>query len=189
MFISRRRPGFSLIETLIVMALLATVAAIGIPRMDIFKYRADAGVVQVRSLLMQAQRDAIVRQHDLLVSIETVGSRLILGCDQNNDGKVLGTERIRVQSLPENTRFATPPEALGTSGMTSLGAIQAVKLLSMSNLPTVVFRRDGTVSTPLELYTTSQRSMASDFRVTTVVQATGRTTYLRYTGTDWKAAR
>lgn len=185
---SRRplRAGFTLIETIIVLLIIAMVSAIGLPRVDFFKYRADAAAVQVRSLLMQAQRDAIVRQHDLVVSIDTAGHRLILSYDQNNDGAIASTERIRTQSLPEQNRFAAPPAALGTAGLNNYGPIRARRLRTMSGHPSVVFRRDGSVSSSLELYTTSQRAIPSDFRVTTVVEATGRTTIMRYTGSAWR---
>ena len=181
-----RRIGFTMIETLIVLVIIAVVSAIGLPRVDLFRYRADAAAVQVRSLLMQAQRDAIVRQHDLVVSIDTAGRRLILSYDQNNDGNIAGTERIRVQSLPEQNRFRRPPATVGTQGLTSYGPISARTLRTMSGYPSVVFRRDGSVSSALELYTTSARETPTDFRVTTVVEATGRTAILRYNGSSWQ---
>lgn len=180
--------GFTLIEALMVMTIVALVAAIGLPRVNAFRYKADAGIVQIRSLLMQAQRDAIVRQHDLLVSLDVEGSRLILGYDRNNDGAVVGSERIRVQTLPEETRFAAPPTPLsGSAGLNDFGAYRAVRVSLVSGLPTFVFRRDGSVSTPLEIYTTTRRADPRDYRVTTVEQATGRTAYQRYNGTSWKA--
>ena len=183
-----QRRGFTMIETILVLVIIATVSAIGLPRVDFFKYRADAAAVQVRSLLMQAQRDAIVRQHDLIVSIDTSGQRLILSYDQNNDGSIVSTERIRVQSLPENNKFSAPPTALsGTSGLNDYGAIRARAVTKMGGYPSVVFRRDGSVSSPLELYTTTARQKPADYRVTTVVEATGRTAILRYTGSTWKA--
>lgn len=185
----RRRNAFTMIETIIVLVIIAMVSAIGLPRVDFFKYRSDAAAVQVRSLLMQAQRDAIVRQHDLIVSIDTSGHRLILSYDQNNDGSIISTERIRVQSLPEQNRFRAPPISLGTQGLNSYGPIRARTLRTMSGYPSVVFRRDGSVSSALELYTTSARDTPTDFRVTTVVEATGRTAILRYTGAAWKGGQ
>lgn len=177
--------GFTLTETIIVLLLAGFVLAMGMPRLDVFKYRSDAGAVQVRALLMQAQRDAIVRQHDLVVSIDVARGRLILGYDGNNDGQIVSGERIRTQSLPENTRFAPPPQPLPGTGLADHGAIRASELRTISGYPSVVFRRDGSVSTALELYTTSARARATDFRVTTVVEATGRTGYLRFNGSAW----
>ena len=177
--------GFTMIETILVLVIIGVVAAIGLPRLDLYKYRSDASAVMIRSLLMQAQREAVVGQHDLIVSIDTVKHRLVLGFDKNNDGAVTLSERIRTQSLPENNKFAAPPQPIASSGMTSFGAIRAEGLRSLSGLPSVVFRRDGSVSTPLELYTTSVLGRTKDFRVTTVVQATGRTEYLRYDGKSW----
>lgn len=176
-----------MVETVVVLVIIGVMASIGLPRLDYFKYRADGAAVQVRALLMQAQRDAIVRQHDLVVSIDTAGRRLILAYDQNNDGVIAKSERLRIQSLPENNRFARPPKSLTSVGLADLGAIRARSVKSVSGHPSVVFRRDGSVSTPLELYTTSARGAPGDFRVTTVVEATGRTAILRYTGSTWKA--
>jgi len=180
-----RRTGFTLIETILVLVIMGVVLAMGIPRLDVLKYRADAGAVQVRALLQQAQRDAIVRQHDLVVSIDVARGRLILGYDQNNDGQLATRERIRIQSLPENTKFAPPPAPVPGSSLRDFGAIRAEKLQNVSGYPSVVFRRDGSVSTALELYSTSAAARPRDFRVTTVVEATGRTGYLRYTGSSW----
>jgi prepilin-type N-terminal cleavage/methylation domain-containing protein len=180
------RPGFTLFETFIVLVIIGVVMAIGLPRIDAFKYRADASAVTVRSLLMQAQRDAVVGQHDLIVSIDTTKHRLILGYDKNNDGAVVVFERIRIQALPEGNKFSKPPTSLNTSGLNDYGSIWATELRTVSGYPSVIFRRDGSVSSALELYTTTSRAKATDYRVATVVQATGRTEYMRYTGTNWK---
>jgi prepilin-type N-terminal cleavage/methylation domain-containing protein len=183
------RSGFTMIETILVLVIIGTVAAIGLPRLDVYKYRSDATAVMIRSLLMQAQREAVVGQHDLIVSIDTVKHRMMLGFDKNNDGTVALTERIRTQALPENSRFSRPATAMSTSGMNDYGAIRAEGLKSVSGYPSVVFRRDGSVSTPIELYTTSARGKATDWRVASVVQATGRTEYLRWNGAKWVTAR
>jgi type II secretory pathway pseudopilin PulG len=175
-----------MLETMIVLVILSLIAAMGLPRIDSFKYKADASAVQIRSLLMQAQRDAIVGQHDLIVSVDTVKHRLILGYDRNNDGAVVVFERIRIQALPEGNLFARPATPLSTPGMNDYGAIRAENIKMVSGYPSVIFRRDGSVSSPLELYSTSARKRNTDFRVTTVVQATGRTDFLRFTGTNWK---
>ena len=180
-----RRSGFTMIETLLVLAIVGIVAAIGLPRLDVYKYRSDATAVMIRSLMMQAQREAIVGQHDLIVSIDTVRHRIILGFDKNNDGSIATAERIRTQALPDENRFITPATPLSTSGLNGFGPIRADHITTLSGLPSVIFRRDGSVNTTLELYTTSARNRPKDWRVTTVIQATGRTEYQRWNGSSW----
>ena len=179
------KSGFTMIETLLVLVIIGVVAAIGLPRLDVYKYRSDATAVMIRSLMMQAQREAIVGQHDLIVSIDTLKHRMVLGFDKNNDGTIATSERIRTQALPDQGRFITPTSPLGTPGLSGFGPIRAEKISSLSGLPSVIFRRDGSVNTTLELYTTSARNKTKDWRVTTVVQATGRTEYQRWNGTTW----
>jgi prepilin-type N-terminal cleavage/methylation domain-containing protein len=183
------RAGFSLIEMLIVVTIMGTLLAIGLPRIDPNRYKADAAAVTLRSLLMQAQRDAIVRQHDLIVSIDTGKARLILGYDKNDDGNIQMTERVRMQALPEGDRYMVPPTYLTEAGMNEHGAFRGNAIKTVSGYPSVVFRRDGSVSSALELYVSTKRAKASDFRVVTVVQATGRTSFQRYAGTKWVAAQ
>lgn len=180
-----QRNGFSMIELLLVLVIMGVVASIGLPRLDVFKYRSDATAVMIRSLMMQAQREAVVGQHDLIVSIDTLKHRIILGFDKNNDGSIAEGERIRTQALPEQSRFITPSTPLGTTGLSAFGPIRAEFIQTLSGLPSVVFRRDGSVNTTLELYTTSARNRPKDWRVTTVIQATGRTEYQRWNGSAW----
>ena len=184
-----RYTGFTLIETLVVIALIGVVMAIGLPRIDSNRYKADAGAVTIRSLLMQAQRDAIVRQHDLIVNIDTGKARLILGYYKNDDGSIQMTERVRIQALPEGDRYTIPPAYLADAGMNSYGAFRGNAIKTVSGLPSVIFRRDGSVSSALELYTSTKRAKNSDFRVVTVVQATGRTEFQRYVGSKWTPAQ
>ena len=179
------RSGFTMIETLLVLAIIGIVAAVGLPRLDVYKYRSDATAVMIRSLMMQAQREAIVGQHDLIVSIDTLRHRIILGFDKNNDGSIATAERIRTQALPDENRFITPATPLATSGLNAFGPIRADLVTTLSGLPSVIFRRDGSVNTTLELYTTSARNRPKDWRVTTVIQATGRTEFQRWSGSSW----
>ena len=187
---ARRANGaFTLVETIVVLVLIGVVLSIGLPRIDPNKYKADAAAITIRSLLMQAQRDAIVRQHDLIVNIDTAKSRLILGYDKNDDGVVQVTERVRIQALPEGDRYANPPAYLTDPGMSAYGPIRANAIKQVSGYPSVIFRRDGSVSSALELYTTTVRAKLADYRVVTVVQATGRTGFQRYLGANWTPAQ
>jgi type II secretory pathway pseudopilin PulG len=183
------RIGFTMLETIIVLVLIGTVLAIGLPKIDSNRYKADAGAVTLRSLLMQAQRDAIVRQHDLIVNIDTGKARLILGYDRNDDGTIQMTERVRIQALPEGDRYTIPPAYLTEDGMMTYGAYRGNAIKTVSGYPSVIFRRDGSVSSALELYVSTRRAKKSDFRVVTVVQATGRTAYMRYIGSSWVSAQ
>jgi len=188
---SRTRPAFTLVEVLLVLVIMGVVMALGLPRIDVYKYRADANAITVRSLLMQAQRDAIVRQHDLVVSFDTARARIILGYDQNNDGNIASTERLRMQSLPEQGRFLAPRIPLAAAGytLTDYGSIRADGIKTISGLPSVTFRRDGSASSALQLYVSTRRPKETDLRVVTVVQATGRTEVQRFTGQGWVLAQ
>ena len=42
------RPAFSLVETLIVLTMMGVILAIGLPRLDPNRYRADAAAVLIR---------------------------------------------------------------------------------------------------------------------------------------------
>ena len=95
------------------------------------------------------------------------------------------TERVRLQALPEGDTYAIPPAYLTEPGMTTYGAFRANAIKVISGYPSVVFRRDGSVSSALELYTTTKRKKSADYRVVTVVQATGRSAFQRYIGSNW----
>src|SRR5476649_766385 len=62
------RPAFTLAEIMIVVVISGVMVALEIPRIDTTKYRADAIAQIVRTTLQTAQRQAITRQHDMVVS-------------------------------------------------------------------------------------------------------------------------
>ena len=65
------RRGHTLIETTIVLTVIAALAGIAGPRMNYSGMRLDANVRIVRAVFQQAWRAAIKNQHDMLVSVDT----------------------------------------------------------------------------------------------------------------------
>lgn len=171
------RDGFTLVEIVVVLIMLAIVAALAFPKLDFQKYRVDAAVQGLRTTLMQAQRTALVRQYDVIVTIDTAHNTLRWYEDANNDGIIQASEHQRAYPLNDGVKFAIPPVGLDS---TVHSAVIGSQLGTLGGLPSVTFHRDGAASTDLELYIAGPANPTVTYRAIRLTQGTGRTDMYRY---------
>jgi prepilin-type N-terminal cleavage/methylation domain-containing protein len=169
--------GFTLIEIMIVIVMVGALMAIGIPRVDFARYRADAAVQSLRAALMQAQRTALVRQFDVLVSIDTVHASLRLAEDANNDGIVQDSEHVRAYPMADQVVFFAAP--VGLDGI-AVPAVGGSALGTLNSLPSITFHRDGAATSDLTLYIAGPAHPTRTYRAVRLTQSTGRTDWYRF---------
>ena len=179
------RPAFTVIELLIVCAIIAIVAAFAFPKVNFTQFRVDAAARTIRVSLQNAERLAVTRQYDVVVAFDTANSRLRILEDNNNNATVDPGEHVIYAQLEDSVRFAVPPT--GISGPAG-AAISGGSLRTIDGMPSVIFHRDGAASTDLEIYITSKRAQADDYRCVKVTQSTGRTLWWRYVNQQWTQA-
>jgi prepilin-type N-terminal cleavage/methylation domain-containing protein len=90
----KNRRGVTLIEVLVAIAMVAILAAIALPRLDIEGYKVSSAVREVTTTLTYAQRLAVSLQHDVRVSFDSSNNRLRVHEDTDNDGVMDNTERV-----------------------------------------------------------------------------------------------
>lgn len=163
--------GFTLIELLIVIVMIAIISAIAMPRVNISHYRADAAMRKAQSILQQAHHSAIQRQSNVIVSFDTAQSRIRVALDTNNNNKIDDWEDVRWKQLDDHIQFLAPPIAV--SGFT-VSSVNGDNIGSLDQMPTVVYRRNGAVSSNFTLYLGTRKDKDTDFRGLSVSRATGR---------------
>lgn len=179
------RRGVTIIELVMVMIIIGTVAAIAAPRIDVNSYRADAAARAVRGALQIAQRSAITRQSNVVVTFDSANRRLTIHEDNNDNGAADPGERVVNRPFEEHVRFATPTMgkvAGGTAGAAVLGS----SLQYTGANARITMRRDGSSSSDAEVYVTVRTDNPKQFRAITVDPAIGKTELYRYSGTAWK---
>jgi len=167
---------------LIVLATLGIIASMAIPRIDFDRYRADAAGRMARVILQSAQRSAILRQSNMVVSFDASRGALVVLEDANNNGVVDGGERVVVRAFADGARFAPPPAALSGCGAT---AINGSALSLVNGLPSIAFLRDGAASSDLCVYMTAGNGSPANLRAIRLTQATGRAEYWKYSASTW----
>jgi prepilin-type N-terminal cleavage/methylation domain-containing protein len=181
--------GFTLTEIIIVLVIAGLMIALALPRMDTSRYKADAVAQVVRTTLQTASRAAITRQHDVIVRFDTLGERLEITWDSNNDGVAQSTERVIYQGLGTGVLFADPT-IRGLSGSTITSAVTGPAIAVTFGLPSVTFHRDGSVSSDAEIYVSIAARGPTLYRAITLTQSTGRVEWYRLNGStnSWQLA-
>ena len=121
----------------------------------------------VQSILAQASRLSVLRQHDVLVSFDTLRQLIRIAEDQNNDGIVRNMERRVWHDMNRDGRYRRGPT--GLPGNTSDGTLSGGALISVDGTPSVIFRRDGSASSDLRIYL---RDRGGDARFARAVRLT-----------------
>ena len=172
-----RTAGYTLLEVLIVMVMIATLVAIARPRLNAPRYRADAAIQMFRNALTQAQRTALINQYDVIVVIDTVHQALTVSEDANNDGIIESGEHSLNYPLTDGITFVVPPTGLDSSISRPVIGSQ---LGSIGSLPTITFRRDGAATSDLQLYIATPAAPTRIYRALGLVQSTGRSDWYLY---------
>lgn len=187
------RRGFSLIELVIVMLVMGIVAAFAVPRIDLAGYRANAAAQQVRGTLQTAQRTALTRQYDMIVSFDTPNNRMLVSPDSNNSGTLEAWEQgtWRPLGTPEGNRFVIPPRGFSALPLTS--AVIGSTMKKLNGFPILTYHRDGSVSSDAEIYVANGARGKTQYRLVTVVRSTGRADTWRLSGSGalarWERAK
>jgi prepilin-type N-terminal cleavage/methylation domain-containing protein len=176
--------GFTLVELVIVVTLMTIVGAMALPRITMDRYNLDGAARVTRDALQLAERLALARQYDVLVSFDLERNTIRIVEDGNNNATVESGEHILWRPLEDGVSFAAPPSGLlgGTSSAVAGGNVRTV-----DGMPTITFRRSGAASTDLSVYMTSARPGESNWRAASVIQSTGRSDWFRFDGTRWRS--
>lgn len=179
------RRGFTLPELLLVLLVVGVLSALVVPKIEVVKYRMDGAARGVMAALVSAQRQAVSRQHDVVVAFDTVNRRLRIHQDRNRDGVVDGDEPTRIVPFDDGVEF-------GLGGAPALGGSAPVTFTeTQDGMPVIRFIRNGSASEEGYVYLTSTRASRTgkapgDARAVEVVRATGRVTWYYYGSDQWQ---
>ncbi len=183
MRMSQRR-GFSMIEMLTTLIIMGIVAAIAVPKMDLSHMKSDAALRQITTFFVQAQRTALSKQYNVIVSIDVPGARLRFIEDRNNSSTYDAGDRMYWMALEPGTKFAATPVTIDGMG----GTVTFVRPRVVDSYPSVIFRRNGAASSDGVLFFTSKPTDPGSLRAIAITQSTGRADPYKYTGSSWVRA-
>jgi Tfp pilus assembly protein FimT len=170
--------GFTLNELLLVVVILTLIVGLALPRLDWTAYRLRGEVRAVQLLLAFAGRLAVSLQHDVQVTIDHRGRRVIIHEDANNDGTFEQVEQRRAVQLNDGINFER------------LGAPDLPPPRPTTELDRMIFRRDGSADRAGVVFMNTERALnlrtTDDARVLEIVRATGRAVAYKYTPAGWR---
>lgn len=179
--------GFTIVEIVIVLTIIGLLTAIVAPRIDLERYQVNTAMEGVGATLLMAQRLAVTKQHDVVVSFDLPNAAILIHEDADNDGAVDDDERQRREPLGDKVIFGragAPAHRIGDEVVTFDQVHEG--------RPAMTFHRNGSASQAGGFYLTARRAanangeLPSYARAVEVVRATGRVSWHRYVNDSWQ---
>lgn len=173
--------GMTIVELLVVITIIGILIRIAYPAINSLRAHSEGAMLTVGTTLQAAQREAVSRQHDVIVEFNTAANQLRIIFDADNNGALNGAERVRGVGLDRSVLFglgSAPARAFGAGPITLDNGLLAL-----------TFHRNGSASATGGLYLTTARGAlpkwARDARAIEIVRSTGRIEWFRYNGSAW----
>jgi prepilin-type N-terminal cleavage/methylation domain-containing protein len=191
----KHRRGYTLIEMMIVVTLIAIVTATAMPHIDYQAFRQDGAARAIKTAMQGAQAYAVSSQHNVFVDVDQPHSILYVVYDYNDNLQwdAANNEHLIAVPLLDGAIIAQPPAALPGTGAPTAGigmttpAIVAVAGKTASTIG-YTYRADGAVSTDVQIYINSKRGLTRDWRAVSIIPATGRVDWYKYVNGVWTLA-
>jgi prepilin-type N-terminal cleavage/methylation domain-containing protein len=175
----RGSSGVTLVELLIVIAIIGIVAGIAIPKIDLTRFRVDSAMQSAGMIMLGAQRLAATRQFDVIVGFDQASNTIRVHQDANDNGLIDQGEAVTRRDLGDLVVFGRAGAPAYTIGAAAVTFTQV-----RDGLPAVTFHRNGSASEYGGFYLTSRRAvlagLAKDSRLVEIERSTGRTSWYRY---------
>lgn len=177
-----------MVEVIVVLVVAGVLTSMAAPLFAPGRWRADSGAQEVMAGLNAAQRLAVLRQHDVIVTFLLAERALEVHRDGDNDGVVDTGEDVRRIELPETVGFG-----LGsTPGMVGDPSTSTATFADAGAGPRVAFRRNGSASEAGRIYLRPlEGSMSEDAvaaRALRLERSTGELRCFSYRTGAWEAS-
>ena len=162
--------GFTLVELIYVTIIIGILAMFAMPILNVAKFRMNSAVVEVATELMAAQRNAVLRGHNVVVAIDEDAKWMRIHLDANNDGRIQNGENTKVAQLGPGVTF-------GRAGASTLTpSTQTVTFTqTQGSLKALTFHRNGSASEAGVIYLTHEQiNDPHDDRAIQVIRSTAK---------------
>ncbi len=177
-----RSRGYTIIEVVLVLSLIAIMAAMALPKVSFLRYRQDANGRLVQQKLIAAQQIAVQQNTNVLFVVDYASSRMLVARDTNANGAADAAERKESWTLAEGAKFSIP--TVTVDGATAYYAT-GPGITTTASGPTITFRPDGSASGDAYIYVGVPNGRADALRAVELAGSTGRTRLYRYVGARW----
>lgn len=170
-----RRRAFTLIEVLMVMALIGIVAGWAISRFSASGYKMDSNIRMLQNVLIGAQQTAITRNVNVQVMFDAVNDRVRILLDTDNDGTASASESVTYRGL-DGAQFLTPTTSIDGAAefyATGPGVIETGNPLQRA----VRIAPNGALSGDVVIYIGTATGRDTDLRALAITGATARTAF------------
>lgn len=184
------RSGMTLIELLIVIALMGLVLGMALPRVNIEGARVNATIRSLTATLSLAQRLAVSQQYNVIVAFDSASNRIRTHQDANNNGIIDPNERVTSTPLGDGVLFGrgATPALTFTTGAVGTSTFSLTR--TSTGYPAIIFRRDGSASENGGFYLTTVKAVGtannSWSRAAEVIRSTGRVLWYSYASGAWQ---